>query len=327
MPIKTLKEEFFSHLSYDSNRSRLSWRMVRFVIFCSSIFTLIATVYQLYSGYTEDRSALLARMSEIEVSTVPIIAESVWQLDTPAVKTQLSSLVDLHDIVFVELKRDDKIFAFGSMPDDQRFLLKRIFDLTYHFENTLYSLGSFEVYGSLENAIATVKKRFLVILFSNAIKTFLVAFAIFFGFQYLIVRHLSHLVNYLTGMELTNPNKPIALERSSSGNDDELTDLVNCINDLRLRIAHSIDELTEKQDWLTLLTNNLPVLISYIDSEKRYRFCNQRYEYWFGQPSESFHGKTIKEVLGDDAYAVLQPYVLGVLAGRAQSFVCTLPFR
>ncbi len=39
--------------------------------------------------------------------------------------------------------------------------------------------------------------------------------------------------------------------------------------------------LSESQRELQLLADTLPVLVSYIDKDRRYRFINRTYEQWF----------------------------------------------
>lgn len=79
-------------------------------------------------------------------------------------------------------------------------------------------------------------------------------------------------------------------------------------------------ELQQRETELRLITNALPVLISFVDAEQRYRFSNQRYEEWFGRPASEVHGKYLWEVLGDETYAAIRPYVEQVLRGEAVSF-------
>jgi len=44
----------------------------------------------------------------------------------------------------------------------------------------------------------------------------------------------------------------------------------------------------------------LPVLVAYIDSERRFRFANSIYRDWFGLDPEAILGRTAREVLDPD---------------------------
>ncbi|MCB1749991.1 MAG: PAS domain S-box protein [Gammaproteobacteria bacterium] len=76
-----------------------------------------------------------------------------------------------------------------------------------------------------------------------------------------------------------------------------------------------------------LLVDHLPVFIAYYDRDWRYRFVNARYEMWLGQPREWFVGRAIAEVVSDDTFATIAPYIRDALRGHAVSFefVRTMP--
>lgn len=75
------------------------------------------------------------------------------------------------------------------------------------------------------------------------------------------------------------------------------------------------------------ITDNVPVLIARMDTQRRYCFANRAYHDFFGIPLDQVIGHTLWDVLGDDAYAVIRPYVDRVLAGESVSFDARVPFR
>lgn len=85
--------------------------------------------------------------------------------------------------------------------------------------------------------------------------------------------------------------------------------------------------LQQRESELRLITNTVPVLISFVDAEQRYRFNNRTYEEWFGHPASEIYGKTVQEVLGDAAYNLLRPYVEQVLAGHQLTFESQIPYK
>ncbi|HEY9736106.1 MAG TPA: PAS domain S-box protein [Trichocoleus sp.] len=78
---------------------------------------------------------------------------------------------------------------------------------------------------------------------------------------------------------------------------------------------------------LRLVTNALPVLIAYVDKDYYYRFNNQTYEVWFGQPAETFTGRHVRDVLGDVAYQSVRPYIDQALSGQRVSFESQIPYQ
>ncbi len=85
--------------------------------------------------------------------------------------------------------------------------------------------------------------------------------------------------------------------------------------------------LSRSEKWLRLLTDALPVLISYVDENHCYRFSNKGYENWFGYPREYIEGKHLKQVLGEEAYASLRPRIEAALAGELVTFEELIAYR
>jgi diguanylate cyclase (GGDEF)-like protein/PAS domain S-box-containing protein len=61
-------------------------------------------------------------------------------------------------------------------------------------------------------------------------------------------------------------------------------------------------ELALSEERLRTITDNMPVLIAYIDRDLRYQFANALYEQWFGVPREQIIGRTVEEAFGRDFY-------------------------
>ncbi len=85
--------------------------------------------------------------------------------------------------------------------------------------------------------------------------------------------------------------------------------------------------LRQREDELRLITNAVPVQISYVDSEQRYRFNNKGYEDWFGLPASEISGKHIREILGESVYQSILPYVEVVLSGEQVTYETQLPHK
>ena len=78
---------------------------------------------------------------------------------------------------------------------------------------------------------------------------------------------------------------------------------------------------------LEFIVEAVPALIGYVDVDERYRFNNLVYQDWFGRPVEEFVGRTVRDVIGDVAYATVAPHVRAALAGRLVTFESELTYR
>ena len=77
-----------------------------------------------------------------------------------------------------------------------------------------------------------------------------------------------------------------------------------------LAMAHDITKrkvsemrLYESEEKLRTITDNVPVLIAYFDSERHYRFANAIHQSWLGKAPVDFLGQTMAEAFGEEYYA------------------------
>ena len=74
--------------------------------------------------------------------------------------------------------------------------------------------------------------------------------------------------------------------------------------------------LSERESQLRLVTDALPVGISYVDTGQYYRFANRTCELWVGQLRTALYGKHLEEVWGEEAYARTRASIEAALAGQ-----------
>jgi PAS domain S-box-containing protein len=80
------------------------------------------------------------------------------------------------------------------------------------------------------------------------------------------------------------------------------------------------DTLRESEQWIRLITDNVPALIAYVGEDGRYQFTNKVYDDWYGWPRGSLIGETISRVHGEAQFERLRPYVERALAGESVTF-------
>jgi diguanylate cyclase (GGDEF)-like protein/PAS domain S-box-containing protein len=94
-----------------------------------------------------------------------------------------------------------------------------------------------------------------------------------------------------------------------------------------IALAEDITELKRAQHTfaksemrLRTITDNMPALIAYIDRDQHYRFCNGYHETILNLAPEKVLGQTVRQVMGETAYAAIAPYITRVLGGERVSF-------
>jgi two-component system, OmpR family, sensor histidine kinase VicK len=88
------------------------------------------------------------------------------------------------------------------------------------------------------------------------------------------------------------------------------------INDRR----QAEQSLRQSEEQLRLITNALPVLISYVDDQQRYRFNNQAYEDWLGKAPADIHGCSLQMLWGEDCYRIMRSPIKAALAGKIVTY-------
>jgi diguanylate cyclase (GGDEF)-like protein/PAS domain S-box-containing protein len=84
------------------------------------------------------------------------------------------------------------------------------------------------------------------------------------------------------------------------------------------------DELRNNEERLRLMTDVAPVFLAEVDKELCYRFVNSRYSELFGLPREAFYGQHVRKIIGEQAFAKAQPYMLQALSGQSVYFEAEL---
>lgn len=78
----------------------------------------------------------------------------------------------------------------------------------------------------------------------------------------------------------------------------------------------AISELAQSREELSRLTNALPILVGFMDTDHIYRFANQGYMEWFGMASSDVVGRHVSEVVGEDYYRQRIPLIVSALGGE-----------
>ncbi len=125
--------------------------------------------------------------------------------------------------------------------------------------------------------------------------------------------------------ELRESNKKLMEQVSIRKETEEKLAKTNA--ELEARVNERTRKLRNSEMQMRLITDSLPVLITYMDAEERYRFINKAYEDWFKLPRHSIYGKKLEDIIGADAYDKVKPTVKRVLSGETVYIETLLDYR
>lgn len=83
----------------------------------------------------------------------------------------------------------------------------------------------------------------------------------------------------------------------------------------------------EPSEEIRRVTDAVPLLLSYIDADLRYRFHNKAYADWFGHAPDRITGRHVMEIIGEAAYQTIRPHLEAALAGRRVAYETAMPYE
>lgn len=92
-----------------------------------------------------------------------------------------------------------------------------------------------------------------------------------------------------------------------------------------IRDSESLVAASEKR--LKLLTDNLPVLISYLDQERKFQFLNATFQHWFGRDPTALLGRHLVDGIGHDNYYTAEPHLDKAYRGQIATYELKTPIN
>ena len=91
------------------------------------------------------------------------------------------------------------------------------------------------------------------------------------------------------------------------------------------KLNKKVSELEEQKEQLRIITDAMPALIAEIDQFGHYKYINKAYEKCFHTSCNKIVGNSIRDVVGDEGFKVIQPYMERALKGEEVTFEEYIP--
>jgi PAS domain-containing protein len=285
--------------------SQLARRLLAAVLLVSTLGALLATFTELALDYRYEVDQVHGDLDALQKTTAGTLGYNLWIVNPQALQRQIADLLRLPNVHYVEIVENDGTRYHGGRPVlPERDRVERVFKLEYLHPVS----GRSELMGTvrIEASTAEIKRRlfdrFLVILGTQGLKTFLVSVFILSFFQWLVTRHLRNITQQARRINYLNLREPLTLNRHAE--DDELNELVDAFNQMRRNLLRDIElwEHNEKalmaENALAQATlNQLPEVTLRTDNRSQLTWINRLGEQMLLQGSESMHGRLLGEVL------------------------------
>lgn len=233
---------------FNWSRSGIGPRLLAAVLLFSSIVTLTLTALQLYLDYDREVGVIETRLEEVGRSTTGSLGESLWNLDQNQLKLQLDGILRLPSMRAAEVReiadRPNPIrVAVGER--SSRSVVTRDYPLTTAVQGTARTIGVLHVEATLSDVYQQLLNRALVILASQAAKTFIVSLFIIYMVHILVTRHLVAIAEFVSKYSLARPPPPLHLQRRPPYDPDELDKVIDAFNAMCANLGRAYGELRE----------------------------------------------------------------------------------
>ncbi|MCG9738348.1 ATP-binding protein [Shewanella insulae] len=252
-------------------KSPIGRKLTLSIILFSSLITLLTTGFQLINDYRSDVNRITRQFDNIEKVNLDVLAASIWVIDERLINTQIDGLIQLPDITYIEINDDSgQHWQAGTATPENT--IERSFKLIYTSGSENIDVGTLLVQADLRVVYEKLLDRAIIILLSNAIKTFFVAGFILFLVWYLVTRHLHKLSDYSQNINLDGEFEPLVFVKNSHKN-DEFWLVADAINKMQQQLRRSFDDIKasklELQDALADRERLLELERSYKDELAR----------------------------------------------------------
>ncbi|WP_303842689.1 ATP-binding protein [Aeromonas sobria] len=259
----------FSKTAKAVGRNGLSYRLLSYILVCSTVLALIITALQLAWDYRKDVAVIEDSIGQIEASFLQPIAASLWNLDEEQVKVQIEGIMNLPNMQFVMVKEmlgNSEVPLLTQGVERESYDISQEFNLTYQGE----IVGKLFVAASLEQIYQRLIEKSVLIMVSQTIKTLVVSFCILIIIYYLVVRHINRIAHYAQKFNLDRLDMELELEGRPQPRQkmDELDTLVSTLNQMRTRLRdellarhQAVEQLQQERDFSATLINSANMII------------------------------------------------------------------
>ena len=238
-----------------SFNNKINRRVFIYIFLCSLLLSVCSIFLQLYVDFKDSVSRLEERLNNIELSFTQSISTSLWDFNIELVKQQIEGIQRLPDIRYVKVTTSlGKEYTVGEPIENP----EKVEVYQFHFEGE--NIGEMQIFADHQDIYRHLWQKASFIGVSEFIKIFIVALCTFFIVHLLISRHLYNITLYSKKISGENLDNPLALD-SRQGQQDELDELVEALNKMRITLKNEIEKLKNAENALLDLNSDLEMKV------------------------------------------------------------------
>lgn len=235
----------------------LRQKLIVGLLLLGGTISLLTSALQVYWTYKDKIAEIQNEMTTAEHSALPLLRASLWSLDEGQTRLVLDSVVAMPHISGARISSEMIRFTSGNIPAADEAALARPVTIEHVYQGRNNSLGTLELYASLEPVRQKILGHAGLVFFINALCTLAVALVVGLFFDRLVMRHVRRVAKYLEHTPYISNAQPLALQRSVH-HWDELDELAQAVNHLRTRLNIYDREIREEKSRYYALVENNP---------------------------------------------------------------------
>jgi signal transduction histidine kinase/CheY-like chemotaxis protein len=258
----------------------LSVRIVKYIFGFSLLTAVLASLGHLWFAYSDEINKLEGKLSRLEKEQVLLLADNLWSYNSHAIKIQLESILSDKDIVYIEIRVDDRVEYKAGQENYPNKDLNKTYSLLY--QNKI--IGKVTFYATKD----LIKRHLFTLIFGSlAAQVIGILFTTLFIVIILIlmlIRPLMRIISFTDTVQLSNLDRKFVLKRKGNGS-DELDTIVAELNDMRERLNKDIKEkqqirqdLISEQTFSDTVINSLPGIFFVLDENHKIIRHNQQFK-------------------------------------------------
>jgi len=256
---------------------------------------------QLYFDYEHDIEQIEKEFFLIKKSHLPMLIKNVWIAPNDQIQTQINGLAHLSDMEYVAISFEGQVkWKSGELRSRHR--IRRVYPLFFNYEDKDIEIGTLLVEASIDNIIDRLLRKLMIVLISNAAKTFIVAGFILFLFYKMVAQQLTKIAKFTNEANPSKILEQLQLDRKlrDDSGKDELDEVVQSINSNQKSIASLISDAQKSEKKYRSLFNDTLDMIHIVDENGRITDANQSELETMGYTKEEYLGKPLLEIIHPD---------------------------
>ena len=230
-------------------------RVSRQSLIIAAIMTLVLSIIQAWLNYQELMNSVQRTFDQIRSTQAESLTTALWNYSMPEVTSITSGLINYPFISYAELRENDSVVVSAGIRKMNE-VIETIIPLIYVKNNAGIHIGDLFIQADKDAILKNLARNITQILFFNALFVLILTLVFLMLIDRQITQFLIRAVEVIKTYNFSNLDSPISTTKKNTN--DEIDQLIQEFNNLRLRLSKANKEQNESERKHRTLLKNLP---------------------------------------------------------------------